>query len=109
MASHSNCRALVDHPRNLSDEQLRAMFKAGGFVGVNFWPTIIGEPANIDHLIDHIAHMYDIGGERKPEGLNNPADFPKLIDGLRRRGFAERDVADIAGLGLIHYFERIKV
>ena len=122
MASHSNCRALVDHPRNLSDEQLRAMFKAGGFVGVNFWPTIIGEPANIDHLIDHIAHMYDIGGEgkvgfgsdfdgieRKPEGLNNPADFPKLIDGLRRRGFAEKDVADIAGLGLIHYFERIKV
>lgn len=85
-------------------------------------PPIIGEPANIDHLIDHIAHMYDIGGEgkvgfgsdfdgieRKPEGLNNPADFPKLIDGLRRRGFAERDVADIAGLGLIHYFERIKV
>lgn len=122
MASHSNCRALTDHPRNLSDEQLRAMFKAGGFVGVNFWPTIIGEPANIDHLIDHIAHMYDIGGEgkvgfgsdfdgieRKPEGLNNPADFPKLIEGLRRRGFAEKDVADIAGLGLIHYFERIKV
>ena len=49
------------------------------------------------------------GIERKPEGLNNPADFPKLIDGLRRRGFAEKDVTDIAGLGLIHYFERIKV
>ena len=32
-----------------------------------------------------------------------------LRDGLRRRGFAEKDVADIAGLGLIHYFERIKV
>lgn len=120
MASHSNCRALVDHPRNLSDELLRAIFAAGGYVGVNFWPTIVGEPCNIDRVIDHIAHMYDIGGEgkvgfgsdfdgieRKPEGLENPADFPNLIAGLRRRGFAEKDVADIAGLGFIEYFKRL--
>jgi len=122
MASHSNCRALVNHPRNLSDELLKEMFAAGGFVGVNFWPTIIGEPATMDRLVDHIAHMYDIGGagkvgfgsdfdgiERSAEGLNGPADFPKLIDTLRRRGFNENEVADIAGLGLVNYFDRIRV
>ena len=122
MASHSNCRALVEHPRNLSDDLLRAIFEKGGYVGVNFWPTIVGEPATIDRLIDHIAHMYELGGagkvgfgsdfdgiEKKPQGLNGPADFPSLIDGLRRRGFAENEVEDIAGRGLVAYYGRIAV
>ncbi len=120
MASHSNSRALVNHPRNLSDDLLRAIFQKGGYVGVNFWPTIIGEPATIDRLIDHIAHMYDIGGEgkvgfgsdfdgieRKPEGIESPADFPKILTRLRQRGFAEKDVESIAGQGLLAYYRRI--
>ena len=102
MASHSNCRALVDHPRNISDDLLRQIFAKGGYVGVNFWPTIVGEPATIDRVIDHIAHMYDVGGEGKV-GF----DFPKLLDALRRRGFAERDVEDIAGRALLNYYRRI--
>ena len=122
LASHSNCRALVNHPRNLSDDLLRQIVAKGGYVGVNFWPTIIGDPADIDRVIDHIAHMYDVGGEgkvgfgsdfdgieRKPEGLNSPADFPKLLDGLRRRGFAEKDVESVAGQALLDYYQRIAV
>ena len=66
--------------------------------------------------------MYELGGEgkvgfgsdfdgieRKPEGLTGPQDFPNLIDCLRRRGFAEEDVKNIAGLGLVNYFKRIAV
>ncbi len=122
MASHSNCRALVEHRRNLSDDLLRGIFEKGGYVGVNFWPVIVGEPANIDRVIDHIAHMYDVGGEgkvgfgsdfdgieRKPEGLNSPADFPALLDGLRRRGFSESDVESVAGKALLGYYQRIAV
>ncbi|MBQ9301047.1 MAG: membrane dipeptidase [Clostridia bacterium] len=122
MASHSNCRALVSHCRNLSDDLLREIFAKGGYVGINFWPTIIGEPATIDRIIDHIVHMYEMGGqgkvgfgsdfdgiERKPEGIHSPADFPKLLDGLRRRGFAEKDVEDVAGQALLAYYRRIAV
>ena len=122
MASHSNCRALVNHPRNLSDDLLRQIFAKGGYVGVNFWPTIIGEPATIDRIIDHIAHMYDLGGEgkvgfgsdfdgieRKPEGVNSPADFPRILEGLRRRGFSETDVESVAGQALLGYYRRIAV
>ena len=122
MASHSNCRALVDHPRNLSDGLLRAIFEKGGYVGVNFWPTIVGEPATIGRVVDHIEHMYGLGGEgkvgfgsdfdgigSKPEGLDSPADFPKLIEELRKRGFAEKDVRSIAGEGLLAYYRRIAV
>ena len=98
------------------------LFEKGGYVGVNFWPVIVGEPANIDRVIDHIAHMYDVGGEgkvgfgsdfdgieRKPEGLHSPADFPALLDGLRRRGFSESDVESVAGKALLGYYQRIAV
>lgn len=66
MASHSCARALCDHPRNLTDEQLRALFHSGGYVGVNFYPVFLKESgqATVDDLIDHIAYMCDLGGER---------------------------------------------
>ncbi|HEX7049169.1 MAG TPA: dipeptidase [Longimicrobiales bacterium] len=41
IASHSCARALADHPRNLTDDQLRALARAGGVVGVNFFPTFL--------------------------------------------------------------------
>lgn len=41
IASHSCARALAGHPRNLTDEQLRALAEAGGVVGVNFFPTFL--------------------------------------------------------------------
>ena len=44
IASHSSCRALAHHPRNLSDDQLRAIAKNGGVVGINFYPVFLDEP-----------------------------------------------------------------
>src|SRR5207245_3856961 len=43
IASHSSCRALAHHPRNLSDEQLRAIAQNGGVVGINFYPVFLDE------------------------------------------------------------------
>lgn len=122
MASHSCARALRDHTRNLTDRQLRELFRAGGFVGLNFYPQFLTDQpvCTIDTLVDHIRHMYDLGGagmvgfgsdfdgiDTKPENLDNPADFPNLIEGLRKRGFDESDMADIAGEAFIGYFARI--
>jgi membrane dipeptidase len=50
IASHSSCRALSHHPRNLTDEQLRAIAKNGGVVGINFYPVF---------LDDHFRHQYE--------------------------------------------------
>src|SRR5205814_9882893 len=43
IASRSSCRALAHHPRNLSDQQLRAIAENGGVVGVNFYPVFLDE------------------------------------------------------------------
>ena len=64
--------------------------------------------------------MYQLGGhgrvgfgsdfdgiEEKPEGLDNPSDFPALISALERRGFGPEPLTDIAGEALLRYFDRI--
>jgi membrane dipeptidase len=59
IASHSSCRALAHHPRNLSDAELRAIAKNGGVVGINFYPVFLDE---------HFRHEYEELRRRlKPE------------------------------------------
>lgn len=122
MASHSCARALCNHTRNLTDDQLRQLFRAGGFVGVNFYNTFLSEDhiADVDTVIDHMAYMCDLGGEDSigfgsdfdgidewPSNLRNAGDIPNLIAGLRRRGFGEKLVEKIAGLNFKAYLDRI--
>ena len=122
LASHSCARALCNHPRNLTDHQLRCLFEAGGYVGVNFYPLFLSNDAQADlnRVIDHIAHICDLGGEAHvglgsdfdgidswPNGLRNAGDIPALLDGMRRRGFDETLVEAVAGLNFKHYLERI--
>jgi membrane dipeptidase len=48
IASHSSCRAIADHPRNMSDEMLRALSENGGVVMINFYPAYIDATANAE-------------------------------------------------------------
>ena len=122
LASHSCCRKLCDHVRNLTDDQLKNLFAAGGYVGVNFYPAFLrrDEKAGITDVCDHVLHMLEMGGEghigfgsdfdgieMKPEGLTGPQDFPKLMDALRRRGLDEKMIRGIAGENLLQYYDRI--
>ncbi len=121
MASHSCCRALREHRRNLTDQQLKDLFRAGGFVGLNFYPAFLTEGrCTMDTLVDHFDRMMDMGGEgkigfgsdfdgisTKPEGLDNPEDFPALLQKLRDRGYNENQVKSIAGEAMIDYFTRL--
>lgn len=122
MASHSCARALCDHKRNLTDDQLKALFEAGGYVGVNFYPAFLSADgqADVERVCDHVVHMLEMGGEghigfgsdfdgieRKPVGLDGPQDFPKLIRALRARGLDEALIEGIAGQNLLRYFDQI--
>jgi len=63
VASHSNARAICDHPRNLSDEQLHAIADSGGVVGLNFYGDFVhNSDPTLDRLVDHLSHIADTIG-----------------------------------------------
>jgi len=110
VATHSNARALADHPRNLSDAQLRAIAATGGVIGVNFHGPFLarGRRARlrdvvrqIQHLravigIDHLAIGSDFEGDiRPPEELRDASRFPVLASALARAGLETAEVRKI--------------
>lgn len=64
VASHSNCRRLWDHSRNLTDDQLRAIADTGGAVGLNLYPEFLSDHADFDCLRRHLEHMLGLMGEK---------------------------------------------
>ncbi|ATW04053.1 hypothetical protein CHN51_11330 [Sphingorhabdus sp. YGSMI21] len=84
--SHGACRAIVDHPRCITDEGIRAIADKGGVIGIfmmSFWLTTDSRP-EVDHLIAHIRHVINIGGI-DAVGISN--DFPMAgQENLRQLG-----------------------
>lgn len=122
LASHSCCRALCDHPRNLTDEQLRLLIREGGYVGVNFYPFFLSEDgkADVKRVAEHIDHICQLGGEHAvgfgsdfdgiettPDGLGHPGEIPNLLAELRRRGYTDDAIAGVAGKNLLAYYARL--
>ena len=122
MASHSCCRKLCDHFRNLTDEQIRMLIRDGGYIGVNFYPWFLHESgkADLNTLFAHIDRICQMGGEKNvgfgsdfdgiecmPDGLNGPQDIPSLINIMRMNGYPEKTVEDIAGRNLVTYFSKL--
>lgn len=68
VASHSNCRSLSPHPRNLTDDMIRKLAEKGGVAGVNFGPEFLnGDPSckesRVKEILAHIRHLMNVGGE----------------------------------------------
>ena len=120
LASHNNCRALVPHQRQFSDEQLEAIFRRDGVIGVAFdaWMLEPGwinghstnERITLDRIIDHLDHICQLAGsvrhaaigsdldglfgrEKSPRDLDTIADLQKLPGLLAVRGYADADIA----------------
>jgi membrane dipeptidase len=63
LVSHGACRAVLDTPRNLSDDQLRALADRGGVLGVILLPFFIDpERLEVDRVVDHIDHAVEVMG-----------------------------------------------
>ena len=123
-ASHNNCRALVPHQRQLSDEQIEALIERDAVIGAAFdawmmiagWvrfttlPTDVG--LTIAHAVEHIDHICQLAGnadhvgigsdldggygtEQTPTDLNSIADLRALIELLKDRGYTETDIEKI--------------
>ena len=73
--SHSNADAICPHPRNLTDDQIKAVAERNGVIGLNtFRGYVRSDPmkATLSDLLDHAMHMYDLVG---PEHLSIGADY----------------------------------
>lgn len=111
IASHSNCKALCEHPRNLSDEQIRALSKEGGVMGITFVPAFLGgNKPSVKEVLDHIDHAVAIGGvgcvglgsdfdgtDSIPVGLEDCTRFPAVTRGLIDRGYPDNAIKKILG------------
>ena len=63
IATHSSARAVRDHHRNLSDDQIKGVAATSGVVCVNFYADFVDEREHtMDRLIDHIEHMVEVAG-----------------------------------------------
>jgi len=134
VATHSNARAVHDHPRNLSDDQLKALAGNGGVAGMHFLSMMMAEPT-MDHYLDHIDHVVQVTGSTEhvgigihgfdPEftglfpheqasnmphakgGLPNQAHLGLMIGGLADRGYGEDEIAQIMGGNYLRVLGRV--
>lgn len=119
IASHSNAAAIYRHPRNLTDEQLRAVAKRGGIVGVNFYPGFLGAGtldrvlAHMDHMvkvmgIDHVALGSDYDGvPQTAAGVQDVSKLSNLTAGLQRRGYTTEQIHKILGGNALRLFRQV--
>ncbi len=123
-ASHNNCRALVPHNRQFSDEQLRELIARGAVIGAAFdawmlipgWQRGVSTPQSaglsLEQVADHIDYVCQLAGnarhaaigsdldgafgtEQCPADVDTIADLQKLSAILKRRGYSDADVAGV--------------
>ena len=105
VATHSNAHALCPTPRNLTDDQLRAIRDSNGMVGLNFatgflrpdgqmnpYTELVPMLRHLDHLIEvagdtHVGIGSDFDGAMIPSTIGSAADLPVLVEALERHGY----------------------
>ena len=111
VCSHSSCRALCDHPRNLTDEQLRALAHSGGVAQVCLYGGFLradgkaGLPDVIEHLnhmvsvmgIDHVGIGTDFDGDGGVPGCASASEVINLTRRLLAERYSEEDIRKIWG------------
>ena len=123
LATHSNCRAIHDHPRNLSDDQLRALAKTSGVVGLNLYPPFLGTGVvSIQSFVAHAQHCSDLIGvdylsvgtdldgiDETASGFRDHRDLPRLQEPLEVAGFSRKEVAGIFSENFVRWWEQARL
>lgn len=92
--SHTGCRALVDVPRNKTDEELRLVASRGGFIGIYFMPFLTtGRNATSDDVVAHLEHAVQVCGEDHV-GIGTDGPFTPVDDLDAYRASLAREIAD---------------
>lgn len=121
IASHSNCRALCDHPRNLTDEMIKALAEHNGVMGMNFAPAFVSKDnPTVEDLVDHIDHIVNLVGPdyvgigadfdgitKTPKGLEDVSKIPNITRVLVKREYSDEDITKILGGNYLRVFKTV--
>lgn len=135
VCSHSNCKKYNLHPRTIDDEQIKALAKTGGVIGINAIATQVGKDATLDKLVDHMCHiaelvgvdhlglgldfvkddgplhpddeLFNAGENKLLPGLENEEDLMNLTDRLLKRGFKESEIRKILGANFLRVLKQV--
>lgn len=120
IASHSNCKTLCNHSRNLSNEQLKALAANGGVVGITFVPGFITEGGwhkspPFAQLLNHFEYAIDIAGldhvgigsdfDGGGDLLKDATEFPRITEGLSQRNYSDEAIQKVLGGNHLRVFE----
>ncbi|MDD2376007.1 MAG: dipeptidase [Clostridia bacterium] len=124
MASHSCCKSICNHRRNLSDDQIKLISKNGGIIGVNLYKDFLNidtNKADIECLVKHIRHIFNIGGKeciglgsdydgmninKVVIGLENNSKLSNLSKYLKRSEFTDEEVDRIMWKNQFEFLKR---
>ena len=121
IASHSNSREVCNHPRNMTDDMIKALADNGGVMGMNFAPMFIhSTQATISGVVDHIDHIVELVGPDHvglgsdfdgipytPIGLEDVTKIPNITEELVKREYSEEDIEKILGGNHLRLFRKV--
>ena len=122
VCSHSSARALCDHPRNLTDDQMRALARKGGVAQVTMYngflrtdgkATIIDAVEHLNHMvnimgIEHVGIGTDFDGDGGVPGMANASEVINFTRRLLRERYSEEQIQMIWGGNFLRVMEHIK-
>jgi len=133
IASHSNCRALADTPRNLTDDQIKALAAAGGVMGMNAISAFVGDASRrrgVEDMLNHVDHVATLVGIAHVglgldfcSGFKNYLSLPHALDtydvlpghqdlkkftaGLVERGYSDENILQVLGGNFMRIYEQV--
>ncbi|HJZ77789.1 MAG TPA: dipeptidase [Vicinamibacterales bacterium] len=135
VASHSSCRALSGHPRNMTDDMIKALGARGGVIMINYSTSFLSNElyeatqknvpeaerprVSWEKIVDHIDHAVklvgathvglgsDFDGTTVPDGMEDVSKLPKITAALLAKGYSEQDVKNILGENILRLLERV--
>jgi len=135
VASHSSLRSISGHPRNMTDDMIRALGGKGGVIMINYSRSFLSNElyeaglknvplaerpsVSWEKIVEHIDHAAklvgathvglgsDFDGTTVPDGMDDVSMLPKITAALLDKGYSEQDVKNILGENILRLLERV--
>ena len=135
VASHSSLRSISGHPRNMTDDMIRALGGKGGVIMINYSRSFLSDelyqaglknvpPAerptvSWEKIVEHIDHAAklvgathvglgsDFDGTTVPDGMDDVSMLPKITAALLDKGYSEQDVKNILGENILRLLDKV--